>query len=270
MLLCVSADGEAHMDLITSIQNKRVKTIKSLQSKGRLRRSEKKLILEGDRLIQDALQSGGKPKLALYAPEAANYEIIAKLQNRHCELLAVSSDVLAHVSDTKRTPGILVVFQMPKPRMPNQPARVLILDALREPGNLGTVLRSAAAAGADIAVLTPGCADAYSPKVLRAGMGVHFRLPIVEAAWREIRAFCAGLRVYSADASGGAIYTEVDWTQPWALVLGNEARGISPQARRIAQTSVSVPMSHEAESLNVASAAAVILFEARRQSTIKS
>lgn len=259
-----------NMDIITSVQNKRVKYIKSLQTKGRLRRSEKKLILEGDRLIKDALHSGGRPDLALYAPESANYELIAILQNRNCELLPVNKDVLSHLSDTKRSPGILVLFQIPKPPIPNPPERVLILDAVREPGNMGTILRSAAAAGLDIAILAPDCADPYSAKILRAGMGVHFRLPVTEAKWQEIRAYCAGLSVYSADADGEAIYTEVDWRQPWALVVGNEARGISSQARRISQSSVSIPMSHQAESLNVASAAAVILFEAKRQRMSKS
>ena len=253
------------MDIITSTQNKRVKYVKSLQTKGRLRRSEKKLILEGDRLIKDALNSGGRPDLALYSPESADYELIATLQNRNCELLPVSDGVLSHISDTKRTPGILVIFQIPKPPMPIQAERVLILDAVREPGNMGTILRSAAAAGLDIAILAPGCVDPYSSKVLRAGMGVHFRLPVAEAKWREVRAYCAGLTVYSADAGGETIYTEVDWGLPWALVVGNEARGISSDARRISRSSVSVPMSHEAESLNVASAAAVILFEAKRQ-----
>ena len=261
---------ETNMDIITSLQNKRVKYIKSLQTKGRLRRSEKKLALEGDRLIKDALHSGGRPHLALYAPESADYELIAILQNRNCELLPVNKDVLSHLSDTKRAPGILVLFQIPKPPIPNPPARVLILDAVREPGNMGTILRSAAAAGLDIAILAPDCVDPYSAKVLRAGMGVHFRLPVAEANWQEIRAYCDGLTVYSADAGGEAIYTEVDWRQPWALVVGNEARGISTEARRISQCSVSIPMSHQAESLNVASAAAVMLFEAKRQRMIES
>ncbi|MCY4540105.1 MAG: RNA methyltransferase [Chloroflexi bacterium] len=253
------------MDIITSVQNRRVKYVKSLGAKGRLRRSEKKLILEGDRLIKDALNSGGRPDLALYTPESADYELIAILQNRNCELLPVSEGVLSHVSDTMRAPGILGVFQIPKPPIPNRAEQVLILDAVREPGNMGTVLRSAAAAGADIAILAPGCVDPYRSKVLRAGMGVHFRLPVAEAKWQEIRAYCAGLAVYSADAAGETIYTEVDWGQPWALVVGNEAHGISADARRISRSNVSVPMSHEAESLNVASAATVILFEAKRQ-----
>lgn len=253
------------MDIITSIQNKRVKYLKSLQTKARLRRSEKKLVLEGDRLIKDAMNSGGRPVLALYLPESADYGLIAALQNRNCELLPVSEGVLSHISDTKRSSGILVLFQIPKPPMPKLAERVLILDAVREPGNLGTILRSAAAAGLDIAVLAPGCVDPYSPKVLRAGMGVHFRLPLAEANWQEIRVYCAGLSVYSADARGSAIYTEVDWAQPWALVVGNEAHGISSDALRLSLAGVSIPMSHEAESLNVASAAAVILFEAKRQ-----
>ena len=258
------------MDTITSLQNKRVKYVKSLQTKGRLRRSEKKLVLEGDRLIKDALLGGGQPDLVLYALVSADYELFASLQNRDCELLPVSDGVLSHISETKQTPGILVVFHIPKPRMPKQPDRVLILDAVREPGNMGTILRSAAAAGVDIAILAPGCADPYGAKVLRAGMGVHFRLPVVEAKWNEIRAYCTGLKLYSADAGGETTYTDVDWGEPWALIVGNEAHGISSDAQRISQSSLTIPMSRESESLNVASATTVILFEAKRQRIINT
>lgn len=253
------------MDIITSIQNKRIKYVKALQTKGRLRRSEKKLILEGDRLIKDALSGGGRPELTLYTPETADYELIAALQNRDCALLPVSEKILSHISDTRRTPGTLTVFHIPKPSLPKQPGRVLILDAVREPGNMGTIFRSAAAAGVELAILAPDCVDPYSSKVLRAGMGVHFRLPIVEAPWNEIRSFCEGLNVYNADASGETVYTDVDWQQPWALVVGNEAHGVSSDAKRFSRLRVKIPMSRAAESLNVASAATVILFEAKRQ-----
>ena len=253
------------MSAVTSIQNKRVRYVKALQTKARLRRSERKLVLEGDRLIADALFSRGRPELALYSLENADFHVIAHLQDSKCELIPVSREVLAFASDTQQPPGIVAVFAIPKPPIPAPASRVLILDAVREPGNLGTILRTAAAAGVDLVILAPGCVDPYNPKVLRAGMGAHFRIPLVEAPWGEISAFCQDLAVLAASADSDAAYTEADWTRRWALILGNEAHGVSRKARHAAQEIISIPMADAAESLNVASAAAIILFEARRQ-----
>jgi len=253
------------MDIISSRQNKRVRYIKSLQTKPRFRRSERKLILEGDRLIADALSSRGKPDLVLYLPGRADYEIIAKLQGRNCELQPVSEAVLQHLSDTQQAPGILAAFQLPRPPLPQRAERVLILDAVREPGNLGTILRTAGAAGVDLAILAPNCVDPYNSKAVRAGMGAHFRLPIVESNWTEIGAFCQDLSVYVAMPDASTQHTEVNWLESWALILGSEAQGISKTALKLARRQISIPMTGAAESLNVAGAAAVILFEAQRQ-----
>lgn len=254
------------MDQISSTQNKRIRRIKALQTKARLRRSEGLIVLQGDRLIADALGSGGRPAQALYTPEQADYTLIAKLQDRKCELLPVRQDVLRHVSETQQTPGILAVFHLPKPPIRAPEERILVFDGIREPGNLGTIMRTAAAADIGLAILAPGCADIYSPKALRAGMGAHFRLPVVEASWNEIGSFCRDLTVYAASAQGSIDYTLVDWRAAWALIIGNEAHGLSPKARSLTEHRISIPMSRATESLNVASAAAVILFEARRQS----
>ena len=253
------------MDVVNSTQNKRIRYVKSLQTKARLRRSERKLVLEGNRLIADALSRGGAPDFALYSLEHADYDVIAKLQERKCPLLPVSQDVLGYVSDTQQAPGILAVFYIPKPPLPQPATRVLILDAVREPGNMGTILRTAAAAGVELTILAPGCVDPYNSKVLRAGMSAHFRLPVVEATWAEIAAFCQDLTVFATSADAEVAYTAADWQTDWALILGNEARGVSRHARNFARRVISIPMSDAAESLNVASAAAVILFEAKRQ-----
>lgn len=253
------------MDIISSTQNKRVRYVKSLQTKPRFRRSERKLVLEGDRLIADALNKGGKPDIAFYSPEHADYELIAQLQGRGCTLLPVSDAVLQHASDTQQAPGILVVLPLPRPPMPKAAARVLILDGVREPGNLGTILRTAAAAGVDLAILAPDCVDPYNPKVVRAGMGAHFRLPLVESNWKEIGAFCRDLAVYVAMSSAPTTYSEINWRASWAIIVGNEAQGISKGALGFARNPISIPMFGGSESINVASAAAVILFEAQRQ-----
>ncbi len=253
------------MDIITSTQNKRIRYVKALATKARLRRGDGKLILEGDRLIADALSLGGAPELALYSPGRVDYRLIAKLQARRCDLLPVSETVLRHVSDTQQAPGAVAVFHIPKPPIPQPCRRVLILDAIREPGNLGTILRTAAAADVELAILAPGCCDVYNPKVLRAGMGAHHRLPIVEANWREIAGFCRDLPIYGAQADADCCYDAADWRVGWALILGNEAHGLGEEAARLIERALSIPLARKTESLNVASAAAVILFEARRQ-----
>lgn len=253
------------MEIITSTQNKRVKYTKTLQTKARFRRSEMKIVLEGNRLINDALERGANPEFALYTPDSADYDIIAKLQNRRCELVPVNDDILKHVSDTQQSQGIACIFFIPKPPIPRDPKRVLIMDSIREPGNMGTILRTAGAAGVDLVILSPGSVDPYNPKALRAGMGAHYRVPIVEAEWNEIQHFCEDLTIYATRADAGMSYAKVDWTQAWAFIVGNEAHGISKPARQIAQADIAIPMASNTESLNAAIATAVILFEAQRQ-----
>jgi TrmH family RNA methyltransferase len=253
------------MNPINSTQNKRVKYAKTLQTKARFRRSELKIVLEGNRLINDALDRGANPDYALYAPDSADYDLVAKLQNRRCELIAVSDDILKHVSDTQQSQGIACIFYIPKPPLPKTPQRVLIMDGIREPGNMGTILRTAGAAGVDLVILSPDCVDPYNPKALRAGMGAHYRVPIVEADWNEIQYFCEDMTIYATRANADTNYAQVDWTQAWAFIVGNEAHGISKQARKIAQADIAIPMASNTESLNAAIATAVILFEAQRQ-----
>jgi TrmH family RNA methyltransferase len=253
------------MDIISSTQNKHVRYVKSLQTKARFRRSERKLVLEGDRLIADALLAQGKPDFALYSPGRADYDLIAQLQERNCRLLPASESALQQASDARHAPGILAVFQLPRPPMPAIAERVLVLDGVREPGNLGTILRTAAAAGVDLAILAPDCTDPFNPKAVRAGMGAHFRLPLVEPSWQEISRFCRDLTIYVAMPAAAKTYAEVDWITSWAFIVGNEAHGISQGARDLARHPISIPMRGGVESINVASAAAVILFEAQRQ-----
>ena len=185
------------MDIISSTLNKRIRYLKSLQTKPRFRRSERRLILEGDRLIADALSSKGKPELAIYLPRRADYDLIARLQERECALHPVSEAVLRHVSDTQQAPGILVAFQLPRPPLP-QSSRARA-DPGRGPraGQPGRDhAHGAARAGVDLAIMAPDCVDPYNAKALRAGMGAHFRLPIVESSWKEIAAFCSDLSVF--------------------------------------------------------------------------
>src|SRR5262249_33514926 len=151
------------------------------------------------------------------------------------------------------------------PSIPRSPQHVLVLDAISDPGNLGTILRTAAAAGVDLVLLAPGCVDPYNDKALRGGMGAHFRVPVLAQSWEKIAEICTNLTVFLGESYGNLTYDDADWAHGWALIIGSEAHGASEAASGLAQQRISIPMAAETESLNAASAAAVILFEAARQ-----
>lgn len=246
--------------MITSLQNPRVKEVRALQERARTRRKEGKIVLEGARLVADALAQGHSPEFLFYTPDAEHL-----LPESAVTAESVSSDVMRHMSDTQQPQGILGVFPLPHIALPDRPQRVLILDAVRDPGNLGTIFRAAAAAGVQAVLLSPDSVDPYNPKVLRAGMGAHFRVALAAMDWPEIAAYCASLTVYLADSAGRQRYDLVDWRANWALIIGGEAHGAGEQAVRLAAQPIYIPMSAETESLNAAMAASVILFEAQRQ-----
>lgn len=170
------------------------------------------------------------------------------------------------MSDTVTPPGVLAVFPTATLPAPANPTLLLILDQVREPGNLGAILRSALAAGVDQVLLTPGTGDPLNPKALRAGMGAQFRLPVTQQNdWLQIERAVANMQVVLADPRGEETYDAVDWRLPSALIVGGEAHGATDNASRVAQRRVAIPMGRETESLNTAAAAGIILFEAARQ-----
>jgi RNA methyltransferase, TrmH family len=246
--------------MITSTQNNRVKLVAALQTQAKSRRKEAKIALEGMRLVRDAIESGQSPDFVLYTPDLNGLTL-----DPGTEAIPVTNEVMRHVSDTQQPQGIIGVFPMPEPSLPEKPERILILDAIRDPGNLGTILRAAAAAGVQAAILSPDCVDVYNPKVLRAGMGAHFRLPIAELPWERIAVYCQPLQLYLADSRGDVAYDAADWSTPWALIIGSEAHGVGAEAERLAKSRLYIPMAAETESINAAVAAGIILFEAARQ-----
>lgn len=252
-------------EAITSLQNNRVKLVHQLQNKARARRKERKIVLEGTRLISDALSQHHRPAFIFYEPSNADYNLIAQIQGTKATLYEVTTEIMQHLSDTQNPQGIIAVFPIPRPALPEKAERVLILDAIREPGNMGTILRTAGAAGVQLVILAPKCVDPYNAKVLRSGMGAHFRVPVIEASWQEIRGYCADMNRYFAAGDGDKSYSDVDWTESWALVIGNEAHGVGENAESIQGERISIPMASETESINAAVATGVILFEAQRQ-----
>lgn len=250
--------------MITSLQNERVKLAHALQTQAKTRRKEGKMALEGVRLIRDALERGLTPEFILYDPDAVDIDAVVGTEQSPLPI-PVTAEIIRYVSDTETPQGIVGVFPITAPPLPETPQRVLILDNLRDPGNMGTILRTAAAAGVEVVLLSPGSVDAYNPKVLRGGMGAHFRIPVLEASWTRIAVYCRDLTVYLADMQGDVTYDAADWQQAWALIIGSEAHGESEEASTLARQHVYIPMASETESLNAAVAAGIILFEAARQ-----
>jgi TrmH family RNA methyltransferase len=254
------------MDIITSTQNPRVKLVNGLQTRPRTRRKERKIVLEGTRLLRDAVERGHRPEFIFYESQTVDHYLLAELQERGFDLYPVNIEVMQFMSDTQQPQGIIGVFPLPLPRLPDHPKRVLVLDNVRDPGNVGGVLRTAAASGVQVAVLSPGCADPYNPKALRSGMGAHFRIPVIEGLWEQIAEYTQRLNVYLAAADGTQTHDTVDWIHPWALVIGSEAHGVSDEASALENAKrISIPMAAQTESLNAMVAAAIILFEAQRQ-----
>ncbi len=255
--------------MITSLANDRVKRVRMLQAQRRARLREERFVIEGVRLVEEAVAAGVLLDFAFYL-EAAEADARAQalldaLRGRGVPLLAVSEAVMRACSDTESPQGVLAVAALPRLASPAQPAFVLVIDRLRDPGNLGTILRTATAAGVELALLAPGTVDAYNPKVVRGAMGAHFRLPLLHASWVQIAAALAGLNVWLAEAGEGRPYWEADWRGPVALIIGGEAEGASPEAAALATGRVTIPMPGGAESLNAAVAAGVLLFEVVRQ-----
>lgn len=260
--------------MITSTANDRVKYIRSLVAHPRERHNERVFVVEGIRLVQAALEAGRTFMLVLYAPEqlattAAGQQLLTTLAHQPYSY-AATARVVAAASDTTTPQGVVAVT--PWLDLPPQPTGMwLILDGVQDPGNVGTLLRSAEAVGVGGVWCSRGTVDVFSPKVVRAGMGAHFWLPIQQQlTWDELPPIIAQrppTPIYATLANGTTAYTHVDWREPSVVILGNEAQGLSQQALAMATDTLVIPMVGRAESLNVAVAGSVIMFEMLRQKT---
>jgi TrmH family RNA methyltransferase len=251
---------------IASVHNERVRYVRSL-ARRRTREREGRFAVEGTRLVNEVVRAGITPALVFYTeawaatPQAQ--DLLLRLAPAEQGAWLVSEEVLAACADTETPQGIIAI--VPMVQVAARPGLVLILDEVRDPGNLGTLLRSAEAAGVGEALLSPGTVDPYNPKVVRAAMGTHFRLAVTALDWPAIRLQTAGRAIWLADAAGEIAYDAVDWTRPSALIVGSEACGAGQAAAELATGKIRIPMASGPESLNVAMAATVILFEAARQ-----
>lgn len=255
---------------LTSIHNPHVKYARSLQvRKNRYR--ERAFIVEGTRLMLDALDAGVLPRRVFFEPEQANEHLHAALSlvaSRSVPVHPVAGQVIEAIADTQTPQGVVAIFDFPNLSITRDDHAPLLVvaDGIKDPGNLGSLMRAALGAGADALYVSPTTVDPFSPKVVRAAMGAHFRIPLAAIDWdnppQTIQS--CGQRV-GAEPSGSRYYDEIDWTLASTLVVGSEATGLSERSRRLVTTSVSIPLDGRIESLNAAIAGAVILFEAARQ-----
>ena len=281
------------MTLITSPTNPRISKLKDLHTT-RGRKKSGLFLMEGPNLLEALFDASVLPHEVYYQPEylqrtAKGKELLQRLL--HTPGLAdeqrveVSERVIEALSDTVTSQGVVSVlpleaFQAERVRARRtqhnattevQRPALLILDDIADPGNMGTILRTALAANVDAVLLTPNCVDCYSPKVVRAAAGTHLLLPIVSnASWATIgestQTHCRGvLRVLLAEAREATLYYEQDLVHPFALIVGNEAHGPSSEAHALATSSISIPLANNVESLNAAMAAGIVLYEAVRQ-----
>jgi TrmH family RNA methyltransferase len=254
--------------MITSNQNPKLKLIRALQGRAKERREAGAFLAEGVRLIEEAVISNWGLRFALYDEDLGERGIlqVETLKSRGVDCEMVSTSLMKSLSETETPQGILAVLELAPLPIPNYCNFILIPDQIRDPGNLGTLLRTAAAAGVQAVLLPPETTDAFAPKVVRSGMGAHFRLPIHSMTWDEINQVVksAGLQVYLADMDGQSCW-ETNLRQPVALIIGNEADGASESARKLANAKISIPMSGNIESLNAGVAGSVLMFEVVRQ-----
>ena len=256
--------------MITSPQNPKLKLARALTGRPKERREEGAFLAEGVRLMEEALATNWPVRFVLYSSGLSErgQALVEKLQAAGLEVEEVAGDLLQAISETETSQSILAVLDLVQLPIPDLPNFLLIPDQIRDPGNLGTLIRTATAAGVQAVLLPPETTDAFAPKVVRAGMGAHFRLPIQSMEWDEIERVCksANLQVLLADMAGQSCW-ETDFRKPLALIVGGEAEGASEQARQLANGQVCIPMPGEAESLNAGVAGSVLMFEVVRQRT---
>lgn len=255
--------------MISSAQNPRVQHIRTLQARAKARREANAFVVEGVRLAEEVLAAGWHVKQGFYTAdlESRGMELVAALKAAGAEMEEVTDSVMEASSDTQTPAGLLLEVERQAVPLATAPDLVVILDRVNDPGNVGTLLRSAAAAGAHAALLAPGCVDPFAPKVLRGGMGAQLRLPVLELDWPGIRDFLAqhSLHAMLAEANIGRPFDEVDLTRKLAFIVGGEANGPSPEARGLGAEPIQIRMPGQIESLNAATAGSLLLFEAVRQ-----
>lgn len=255
--------------LVTSAANPTIKLARSLHRR-RIRERERALLVEGVRSVEATIASGATVR-AILIDHSRREEVAPALSGRllsRSRIVQVEHALFQSVTLTDQPQPIVAIVDTPDLPIRENPTLILIVDGVRDPGNLGTIIRSAAAVGTDAVVLLPGTADPTNPKSVRATAGALFVVPIrrYPSAEQAVDALFPERPIVAiADAAAEQLYDAVDWRQPAAIVIGGEAFGASEKSRTYADIEVSIPIQPGVESLNAGVAASILLFEAARR-----
>ncbi|MEK4217869.1 MULTISPECIES: TrmH family RNA methyltransferase [unclassified Bacillus (in: firmicutes)] len=247
------------MKQIESAKNQKVKDWKKLHTK-KERTKTNTYLIEGEHLVEEALKSPGAVKEILVKDEA---DIPPNL-DMGIQCYVLSEDAFSAVTETETPQRIAAVCNMPEEHLA-PPKRVLLIDAVQDPGNLGTMIRTADAAGLDAVVLGDGTVDAFNGKTLRSAQGSHFHIPVVR---RNLQSYvdelkAEGVKVYGTALQNGAPYQDISPSGSFALIVGNEGAGVDTGLLEKTDLNLYVPLYGQAESLNVAIAAAILMYHLR-------
>ena len=244
------------MERLTSRKNETVRLLRALGADSGLRRSRGEYLCDGEKLLEEALRHGAAVETVLWPEEQPVREIPCRRQ------WLVPASLLEYISPLKHASGVLFTVRM-RPPVDGPPGKTLVLDTVQDPGNLGTILRTANALGLDTVILTGACADIYGPKAVRASMGAVFRQRFLELTPEEVRTYLRanGQRLYGAALSSRAEDLRRLELNHTAVAIGSEGHGLSREILSICDGELIIPMHGQCESLNAAIAAAIILWE---------
>ncbi len=259
------------MKQITSVQNPYIKSLLQLQEKAKVRRQTGTFLIEGKREIELALKGGYVLETLLFVNELMSISEMDSLKISSVEKIEINKEVYQKLAYRDTTEGILAVaktksLSLTDLKLSKNPL-LLIAEAIEKPGNVGAILRTADAANVDAVIIANPKSDLYNPNVVRSSVGCLFTNQIATASTDEVIAFLKenNINFYSATLQNSTSYHTQDYTQPTALVVGTEATGLTQSWRDEATQNIIIPMQGEIDSMNVSVAAAILLFEAKRQ-----
>jgi len=256
---------------ISSAENERIKYLRRLQADATLRRRERRFLIEGPAAIRSILENNRRPLEIFWCPELfQDIAILNMARALRITITELSLKSFAKISDVRTPQGIAALFAIDEPSpeavLGNRNGLFLCCHGIQDPGNMGTMIRTADAAGADAVIALPPSASFYNPKTVRASAASILNIPLISFEENDFLAFARKekINLFSAVAEGGAPFRSAVFNRPACIVIGSETHGIPPQIQKQG-AEVSIPMRNGVDSLNAAVAAALLLYQAARE-----
>lgn len=259
------------MKQITSFQNPYIKSLVQLQEKAKARRQSGTFLIEGQREIMLARKGGYAIETVLFLPEMHTEQRVKDLAGRQAELIEISKEVYQKLAYRDTTEGVVAVAQSKSLNLEDlklsENPLILVAEAPEKPGNIGALLRTADAANLDAVIIANPKSDMFNPNIVRSSVGCLFTNQIATGTTEEVITFlkAKNISIYCATLQDSTYYYTQDYTTPTALVVGTEATGLTDEWRNASTKNIIIPMQGEIDSMNVSVAAAILIFEAKRQ-----